>query len=138
MGFVPLLRSFVSSYQSQIYNKIMLTLYGIPNCNTVKKTRTWLEENNVEYSFHDYKKLGVTQSKIENWMAQQPWEKLVNRAGMTYRKLSDEEKAAVNDNASAARLMMEKSSVIKRPIVERDGDIVALGFKEEDYQKLFG
>lgn len=116
----------------------MLTLYGIPNCNTVKKARTWLEENSVEYSFHNYKKLGIEEIKIENWMIQQPWEKLVNRAGMTYRKLSDEEKAAINDNASATKLMMEKTSVIKRPIVEKDGNIVALGFKEEEYQKLFG
>lgn len=138
MGFVPLLCSFVSSYQLQIYNKIMLTLYGIPNCNTVKKARMWLEKNNVDYNFHDYKKLGVTKEKIENWMTKQPWEKLVNRAGMTYRKLSDDEKAAVNDNTSAAQLMMEKTSVIKRPIVEKDGNIVALGFKEEEYQKLFG
>lgn len=116
----------------------MLTLYGIPNCNTVKKARTWLQENSVEYSFHNYKKLGIEESKIENWMTQQPWEKLVNRAGMTYRKLSDEEKVAINDNTSAAKLMMEKTSVIKRPIVEKDGNIIALGFKEEEYQKLFG
>lgn len=116
----------------------MLTLYGIPNCNTVKKARTWLQENNVAYEFHDYKKQGIDTEKIENWMTQQPWEKLVNRAGMTYRKLSDEEKAAIKDNASATALMMEKNSVIKRPIVEKDGNIVALGFKEEDYQELFG
>ena len=116
----------------------MLTLYGIPNCNTVKKARTWLQENNVAYEFHDYKKLGVDESTIENWMTQQPWEKLVNRAGMTYRKLSDEEKNDIKDNASATKLMMEKTSVIKRPIVERDGNIVTLGFKEEDYQALFG
>lgn len=116
----------------------MLTLYGIPNCNTVKKARTWLQENNVAYEFHDYKKQGIDTEKIENWMTQQPWEKLVNRAGMTYRKLSDEEKAAIKDNASATALMMKKNSVIKRPIVEKDGNIVALGFKEEDYQELFG
>jgi arsenate reductase len=85
----------------------MLTLYGIPNCNTVKKARTWLEENNVEYEFHNYKKDGISKEKIENWMTQQPWEKLVNRAGMTYRKLSDEEKAAIIDNESATELMME-------------------------------
>ncbi|MDP5121121.1 MAG: ArsC family reductase [Spirosomaceae bacterium] len=115
----------------------MLTLYGIPNCNTVKKARTWLQENNVAYEFHDYKKQGIDAEKIENWMTQQPWEKLVNRAGMTYRKLSDQEKAAINDNASATKLMIEKTSVIKRPIVEKDGNIVALGFKEDEYQTLF-
>ncbi len=116
----------------------MLTLYGIPNCNTVKKARLWLEENNVDYVFHDYKKQGIDTNQIENWMTQQPWENLVNRAGTTYRKLSDEEKTAIKDNLSATVLMVEKTSVIKRPIVEKDGKIVALGFKEEAYQALFG
>jgi arsenate reductase len=115
----------------------MLTLYGIPNCNTVKKARTWLEGNNVEYEFHNYKKDGISKEKIENWMTQQPWEKLVNRAGMTYRKLSDEEKAAIIDNESATELMMEKTSVIKRPIVEKEGEIIASGFKEDEYQEFF-
>jgi Spx/MgsR family transcriptional regulator len=104
----------------------------------VKKARTWLEENNVGYEFHNYKKDGIDDEKIENWMTQQSWEKLVNRAGMTYRKLSDEEKLVIKDNASATKLMIEKTSVIKRPIVEREGKIIALGFKEDEYQELFG
>lgn len=116
----------------------MLTLYGIPNCNTVKKARTWLEEHQVAYEFHDYKKAGITEMKIKTWLTQQPWEKLVNRAGMTYRKLTDDEKAAVQDDAGATALMLEKTSVIKRPIVEQNGKIVALGFNEETYQELFG
>ncbi|MFT6202692.1 MAG: Spx/MgsR family transcriptional regulator [Spirosomataceae bacterium] len=103
----------------------------------MKKARTWLEENNVEYEFHNYKKDGISKEKIENWMTQQPWEKLVNRAGMTYRKLSDEEKAAIIDNESATELMMEKTSVIKRPIVEKEGEIIASGFKEDEYQEFF-
>jgi Spx/MgsR family transcriptional regulator len=104
----------------------------------VKKARTWLEENNVDYDFHNYKNKGIQQGEIENWMTQQPWEKLINRAGMTYRKLSDGEKVAIRDNASATKLMIEKTSVIKRPIVAREGEIIALGFKEDEYQKLFG
>lgn len=115
----------------------MLTLYGIPNCNTVKKARTWLEERGLAYEFHDYKKQGIEAAKIEVWLLQQPWEKLVNRAGMTFRKLTDDEKAAVNNNQSATKLMLEKTSIIKRPIVEKDGKIVTLGFKEEDYEKIF-
>jgi Spx/MgsR family transcriptional regulator len=103
----------------------------------VKKARTFLEENNVGYEFHNYKKDGIDEEKIKNWMTQQPWEKLVNRAGMTYRKLSDEEKSEIKDNASATELMMEKNSVIKRPIVEKAGEIIALGFKEDEYQALF-
>jgi len=114
----------------------MIKLYGIPNCNTVKKARVWLDDNQIAYEFHDFKKRGVDAPMIDHWLQQQPWEKLVNRAGMTWRKLSDEEKAAVNDNASAAALMMEKTSIIKRPILEKDGDILCLGFNVDTYQKL--
>jgi Spx/MgsR family transcriptional regulator len=114
-----------------------MKLYGIPNCNTVKKARVWLEDNQIDYEFYNFKKQGVTQPMLENWLSQQPWEKVVNRAGMTWRKLSDETKESIVDNASAIALMMEKSSVIKRPILEKDGEILSMGFKEEAYQELF-
>lgn len=114
-----------------------MKLYGIPNCNTVKKARAWLDENQINYEFHDFKKLGVNQVMLDTWLTQQPWEKLVNRAGMTWRKLSDETKASIVDNTGAAALMAEKTSVIKRPILEKDGKILSLGFKQETYQELF-
>ncbi len=114
-----------------------MKLYGIPNCNTVKKARTWLEEQQIEYTFHDFKKVGVNQALLDNWLSQQPWEKLVNKAGMTWRKLNDDMKNRIVDNASAAQLMTDKTSVIKRPILESDGKILALGFKEETYKELF-
>ena len=114
-----------------------MKLYGIPNCNTVKKARVWLENNQIDYAFHNFKKDGVSQELLENWLSQAPWETLVNRAGMTWRKLSDETKESIVDNASAAALMTEKTSVIKRPILEKDGKILNLGFKEEAYQELF-
>lgn len=114
-----------------------MKLYGIPNCNTVKKARDWLESRSVHYEFHDFKKLGVDIAALENWLNQQPWEKLINRAGMTWRNCSDAEKAAVIDNTSAANLMREKTSVIKRPILEKDGKILSLGFDEATYRKLF-
>jgi len=114
-----------------------MKLYGIPNCNTVKKARSWLDENQIDYEFHDYKKLGVTQATLDQWLTQQPWEKLVNRAGMTWRKLTDETKASITDNARASALMAEKTSVIKRPILEKDGTILSLGFKEDTYTELF-
>jgi arsenate reductase (glutaredoxin) len=113
-----------------------MKLYGIPNCNTVKKARVWLDENKINYEFHDFKKLGVTQEKLNQWLTQQPWEKLVNRAGMTWRKLSDETKASIIDNASASALMIEKTSVIKRPIVEKDNEILCLGFNEDTYNEI--
>jgi arsenate reductase (glutaredoxin) len=113
-----------------------MKLYGIPNCNTVKKARTWLDKNGVAYEFHDFKKLGIDEATIKQWLTQEPWGKLVNRAGMTWRNLSDAEKAAVTDNASATKLMMAKTSVIKRPLLIKDGTLLALGFDETKYQQL--
>ena len=113
-----------------------MKLYGIPNCNTVKKAREWLEANGVDYEFHDFKKQGLDQATVNHWLTQQPWEKLVNRAGMTWRNLSDAEKAAVTDNASATTLMLSKTSVIKRPILEYNNKILALGFDEAAYQQI--
>lgn len=113
-----------------------MKLYGIPNCNTVKKARAWLDEHGVEYDFHDYKKLGVDRAMLEGWLTQMPWEKLVNRAGMTWRGLDDAEKAAVTDSASAAMLMQEKPSVIRRPVIVRDNCIMAVGFDSGTYQTL--
>lgn len=113
-----------------------MQLFGIPNCNTVKKARDWLTAHNIAYEFHDFKKNGVTQSLLEAWLNQQPWDKLVNRAGMTWRNLSDAEKTAVIDAPSAIKLMLEKSSVIKRPVLVQDGKIVCLGFTEAAYKEL--
>ncbi len=113
-----------------------MQLFGIPNCNTVKKARDWLTLNNFAYEFHDFKKNGVTQSLLETWLTQQPWEKLVNRAGMTWRNLTEAEKAAVVDAPTAIKLMLEKSSVIKRPVLVNDGKIICLGFTEATYKEL--
>lgn len=114
-----------------------MKLYGIPNCNTVKKARTWLDEHGVVYEFHDFKKSGINEDTLKQWLSQVEWEKLVNRAGMTWRGLSDGEKADVTDNASAIRLMQEKTSVIKRPVLVKDGQVLNLGFTEAAYDKLF-
>jgi arsenate reductase len=114
-----------------------MKLYGIPNCNTVKKARAWLDEHGVEYDFHDYKKLGVDRAMLEGWLEQMPWEKLVNRAGMTWRGLGDAEKAAVVDSTSATALMIAKPSVIRRPVIVDDARILAIGFDSETYTSLF-
>lgn len=113
-----------------------MKLYGIPNCGTVKKARAWLDEHGVAYEFHDYKKLGVDRAMLESWLSQMPWEKLVNRAGMTWRGLSDAEKAAVTDNATAIALMISKPSVIRRPVVAEGARILAIGFDSERYAAL--
>lgn len=115
----------------------MLKVYGIPNCDTVKKATVWLKNKGIAYEFHDYKKLGISQAKLEEWLTQVSFETLVNRKGTTFKSLSDEEKSKIIDNTSAIALMLEKMSVIKRPIVE-DDKILALGFKEEEYEVIFG
>jgi arsenate reductase len=114
-----------------------LKVYGIPNCNTVKKARDWLETHHITYEFHDFKKHGVSQQLLENWLAQTSYEKLINRAGLTWRGLDDGTKASIVDNASAIKLMLVKTSAIKRPILEKDGKILALGFSEADYKAIF-
>ena len=115
----------------------MMRLYGIPNCNTVKKARTWLEESRIVYEFHDFKKNGIDAALLNGWLSQLPWEKLVNRAGMTWRNLPDVEKTVVTDTASALTLMLAKCSVIKRPVLVKDGKILQLGFDEAVYRKHF-
>lgn len=113
-----------------------VTLYGIPNCDTVKKARTWLDSNSVAYTFHDFKKAGLTQALVDGWLKQLEWEVLVNRKGTTWRGLTDERKAAVTDAMSAATLMLESPSVIKRPVLDRDG-AMHVGFSDAGYQQIF-
>ena len=115
-----------------------VTLYGIPNCDTVKRARAWLGEHGVDVRFHDFKKQGVPEDGLERWLQQAGWEKLLNRQGTTWRKLDDAVKAAVTDAASARALMRAQPSVIKRPVVEWDGAAGALtvGFDEASFASL--
>lgn len=114
----------------------MITLYGIPNCETVKKARRFLEANGVEYAFHDFRKQGVDVRKLQGWVEAFGWEKVLNRAGMTWRRMDEAEKETVRDAAGAMRVMREKPSIIKRPVLEAAGKTL-LGFREEEYRKLF-
>jgi len=114
----------------------MITLYGIKNCDTVRKACKWLDANGVEYHYHDFRKDGLTASKIKQWTKVVDWELLLNRRGLTWRQLSDDEKADLN-KSTAVRLMAEKPTLIKRPVLEMGsevGDAVMVGFKEEIYQ----
>ena len=114
-----------------------MKVYGIPNCDTVKKARAWLEAHGVDYEFHDYKKLGVDAALMQKWLAKAGWGTLVNRQGQTWRKLSEEEKTTVKDNLSALKLMLEKPSIIKRPAIEHHGKLL-LGFDPSEYEITFG
>jgi arsenate reductase len=109
-------------------NSMSTLVYGIPACSTVKKARTWLDEQGVAYTFHDYKKLGVPAERLDVWIKAVGWVKLVNRQGTTWRKLDDATKAGVVDAASAKALMLANASVIKRPVIEQGGQVVSVGF----------
>ncbi|RZI85917.1 MAG: ArsC family reductase [Rubrivivax sp.] len=109
----------------------MLTVYGIPNCDTVKKARAWLAAQGIEAQFHDYKKQGVPADRLDAWIKSVGWEVLVNRQGTTWRKLDDATKAGVTDAASAKALMLAQASVIKRPVFEQNGQVLAVGFDDQ-------
>ncbi len=111
----------------------MTTLYGIPNCDTVKKARTWLAEHGVEHRFHDFKKQGVPEAALDRWLAAAGHEKLVNRKGTTWRGLDEATRAAVVDNTSARALLLLHASVIKRPVVEWADGAVTVGFDAADW-----
>ena len=106
----------------------MITLYGIPNCDTVKKARTWLTDHGVDYQFHDFKKQGVPEAQLDNWLQAVGWETLVNRKGTMWRKLDAAAQAAVVDAASARALVLTQASVIKRPVVEWADGRITVGF----------
>jgi arsenate reductase len=114
---------------------IMTTIYGIKNCDTMKKARAWLDEHGIAYSFHDYKTAGIDGARLAGWSSKVGWEKLLNRAGTTFRKLPDAKKQRL-DERHALSLMSEQPSLIKRPVLEHGGAVI-VGFKPEVYSKLF-
>ena len=107
------------------------TIYGIKACDTMKKARGWLDEKGVAYAFHDYKSAGIDAKTLEGWAKKVGWEKLLNRAGTTFRKLPDADKADI-DEAKALALMLAHPSMIKRPVLEHGRDLI-VGLKPEDY-----
>lgn len=113
-----------------------ITMYGIPNCDTVKKARSWLEANGIAYAFHDYKKAGADVAKLEQWSDEAGWENVLNRAGMTFRKLDDAQKEGL-DRARAIALMVAQPSMIKRPIVEHPAGLL-VGFKPSEWAATLG
>lgn len=114
---------------------MMVKLYGIPNCDTMKKARRWLDEHGIAYQFHDYKKVGVDEKLLRQWVDRVGWEALLNRRGIMWRRLDDSVKAEINEE-NAIRVMLETPSIIKRPVLEADKTL-NVGFTEEAYSKLF-
>jgi Spx/MgsR family transcriptional regulator len=114
-----------------------MKLYGIPNCNTVRKARGYLDDQGVAYEFHDFKKQGMSKMQLSAWLKQVGWQQLLKKTGPTWGKLPDAVKASINNDTSALKLMLEQPNVIKRPVLERDGKILATGFDENVYSQLF-
>ena len=111
-----------------------VTIYGIKNCDTMKKARAWLDKHKVDYAFHDYKSAGIDKGKLEGWAKKAGWETLLNRAGLTFKKLPDKDKAGLTEKKAIA-LMLKQPSMIKRPVLELSGGKLLIGFKPEDYAK---
>jgi len=113
-----------------------MIVYGIPNCNTVKKAMTWLTENGFKPEFHDFKKKGISAEKLNTWCDTFGWENVLNKKGTTWKKLSDGEQREVNSKESAIKILMIHTSAIKRPIIEVEGKPVLISFNEENYQSI--
>jgi len=113
-----------------------MKIYGIPNCNTVKKTLDWFRLHGIDYEFHDFKKLGITQIKLEEWSGILGWEVLLNKRGTTWKLLPAELQNSITTKEAAFRLMQDKHSVIKRPVIETGFGSVLLGFNEEQLGEL--
>jgi arsenate reductase len=111
-----------------------ITLYGISNCDTVKRARAWLDEHGVGHAFHDYKKAGVPPEQLDAWIAALGWERLVNRSGTTWRKLDEDTRSRVHDAASARALMRAQPSVIRRPVVEWGDGATSVGFVADEWR----
>ncbi|MFY8349657.1 ArsC family reductase [Pseudoalteromonas sp. SSM20] len=113
----------------------MIKLFGIPNCDTIKKAKKWLEQNNIEYTFHDYRKDGIDAQMVTQFCQQLDWQHVLNKRGTTYRQLDDATKESLNAE-SVVSLLVEQPAMIKRPILDKEGEL-HLGFKAEQYKSIF-
>jgi arsenate reductase len=116
---------------------VPITIYGIKNCDTMKKARAWLDEHGVDYAFHDYKSAGIERDRLEKWAKKAGWETLLNKAGTTFKKLPDQDKEGLSEKKALA-LMLAQPSMIKRPVLELPGGKLLVGFKPEAYEEAVG
>ena len=115
---------------------VATVIYGIKNCDTMKKARAWLDKHGIDYAFHDYKTAGVEREKLERWAKKVGWEALLNRAGTTFRKLPDKDKDGLTEKKAVA-LMLKQPSMIKRPVLELGAGKLLVGFAPESYKAAF-
>jgi arsenate reductase (glutaredoxin) len=114
-----------------------IVLYGIENCDQVRKAKAWLKENNLAFEFHDFRKAGLTEDMLKAWLIHLPWDSLLNKRGTTWRKLSDDLRASITDQRSAQTLLLSEPTLVKRPVLAFE-DKVSVGFSIPVYQHLFG
>ncbi|MBC6111701.1 Spx/MgsR family RNA polymerase-binding regulatory protein [Pedobacter fastidiosus] len=112
-----------------------MIVYGIPNCNTVKKSLDWLKANHIDFEFHDFKKKGITAEKLNDWCNTFGWETVLNRKGLTWKKLTKEEQSKIDNQDLAIEYLINNTSAIKRPIVEKNGEAILMGFDDDKYQQ---
>jgi arsenate reductase len=136
MQALPSVSDFEIVDQETSRESPMVTIYGIPNCDTTKKARAWLSAKDVAHDFHDYKVAGIDRARLQRWAKEVGWEILFNRAGTTFRGLPDADKEGI-DEAKAIALMLAHTSLIKRPVLEFDGPLL-VGFKPERYAEALG
>ncbi len=110
-----------------------MIVYGIPNCNTVKKSLDWLKSHQIEFEFHDFKKKGITAEKLKEWFKVFGWETVLNKKGLTWKKLTKEEQAAIDNEDKAITYLIENTSAIKRPVIEKNGQAILISFDETQY-----
>lgn len=115
----------------------MYTVYGIPNCDTVKKVKDWLDAHKIKYEFHNYKTEGISAEKLKNWFTEVSWETILNKKSTTWRELDAKTQASITNEKKAIQLLTENTSAIKRPVIEKDGKVVAVGFNATEYEQIF-
>lgn len=115
----------------------MIQVFGIPNCGSVKKARTFFESNQIEYEFIDFKKQAMDPEMLKHWMEQVDWTSILNKKGTSYRQLSEAQKASIQSADAAANVILANNSLIKRPVIVKDEKIITIGFDEANYQNLF-
>jgi Spx/MgsR family transcriptional regulator len=115
----------------------MISVYGIPNCDIVKKTKDWFDEHHITYHFHNYKTEGIAESILERWCSQKDWQLILNKRSTTWKELTPKEQDTITNKKADIKLMTTANSIIKRPIIEQDENLIAIGFDENTYKKIF-
>ncbi len=114
-----------------------MIVYGIKSCDSVKKATTWLTKKKIKFEFHDYKTEGISEDKLKDWSKQVGWERIMNKKSTTWRDLGEEAQLKVTNEKAAIAVMKEKTSIIKRPLIEMNDQVMTVGFNEEEYKKVF-